>query len=83
LLLAAHVDMLFARQLLSFELQRDDFRAVVAPRARPVAAKLGVTPGMPLASSALSPGNVSRIGQYMAGHLAHFRQKKVDAAASS
>ncbi|MDP3653773.1 MAG: HNH endonuclease signature motif containing protein [Rhodoferax sp.] len=82
LLIAVHVDKLFDRHLLSFELQGDDFRAVVAPRARPVAAKLGVTPGMPLASSALSPGSMSRIGQYMVGHLARLRQKKVDAAPS-
>ncbi|CAM5798368.1 HNH endonuclease [Rhizobacter fulvus] len=82
LLIAVHVDKLFDRHLLSFELQGDDFRAVVAPRARPVAAKLGVTPGMPLASSALSPGSMSRIGQYMVGHLARSRQKKVDAAPS-
>ena len=83
MLLAAHVDMLFARHLLSFELQRDDFRAVVAPRAQPVAAKLDITPGMPLASSALSPNNTSRVGQCRAGHLARFRQKEADAAASS
>jgi hypothetical protein len=38
---------------------------------------------MPLASSALSPGSMSRIGQYMASHLSRFRQKKVDAAPSS
>lgn len=83
LLLAVHVDRLFDRHLLSFELQRDDFRAVVAPRVQPIAAKLGLTPGMPLASSALSPGGMSRIGQYMADHLARFRQKKADAAATS
>ena len=82
-LIAAHIDMLFDRHLLSFELQQDDFRAVVTPRAEPVAAKLGVTPGMPLASSALSPGSMSRVGQYMASHLDCFRQKKVDAAPSS
>ena len=75
--------MLFARQLLSFELQWDDLRTVVAPRAQPVAAKLGITPGMPLASSALSPNNMSRVGQCTAGHLARFPQKKADAAASS
>lgn len=83
LLLAAHVDMLFARHLLSFELQWDDFRAVVAPRAQPVAANLGITPGMPLASSVPSRNNTSRVGQCMAGDLARFRQKKADAAASS
>jgi len=75
--------MLFARHLWSFELQRDDFRAVVALRAQPVAAKLGITPGMPLASSALSPNNTSRVEQCRAGHLARFRQKEADAAASS
>jgi hypothetical protein len=83
LLLAVHVDKLFDRHLLSFEAQGGDLRTVIAPRAQSIAAKLGVSPGMPLATAMLSPSVVRRVEQYMSGHLAEFRRKKLDAAPSS
>lgn len=83
LLLAAHVDKLFDRHLLSFEMQGGEFRSVVAPRAQPVATKLGVRPGMPLAMAMLSPGQVRDVERYMNGHLAQFKLRRAQSSATS
>lgn len=76
LLLAVHVDKLFDRHLLSFESRNEDLYTVISPRARSIAARLGVLPGMRLATAMLSPGTVRRIESYMSGHLARFHQRR-------
>ncbi len=82
LLLAVHIDKLFDRYLLSFDLQRGDLRSVIAPIAQPVTAKLGLLPGMPLATAHLSPSTARRFEQFMAGHHSRFLKRKAEAATS-
>ena len=69
LLLAAHVDKLFDRFLLSFDQSRDGFRTVIHPRIRPDVLKLGLKAGLPLNISRLRLDDERRFGRYMREHL--------------
>jgi hypothetical protein len=82
LLLATHVDKLFDRYLLSFESQRGEMRAVIAPRAQAVASKLGIFPGAPLTASMMTPSVMRRFEQYMSEHLTTFLRKKAESTVS-
>jgi len=82
LLLAAHADKLFDRHLLSFDMQRGDLRSVIAPVAQSDVARLGLTPGMPLRTSLLSPSAARRIENHMRDHHERFQQRKARMVAS-
>lgn len=82
LLLGVHADKLFDRHLLSFDLLRGDLRSVIAPIAQMDAARLGLTPGMPLRTSHLSPSAARRLEAYMRDHHARFQQRKARLLAS-
>ena len=74
LLLAAHVDKLFDRYLLSFEESRSEFKSVLHPRIRAAVATLGVKPGMNLDVSRLSLTDERRLKMYMSEHLRRHRE---------
>ena len=69
LLLAAHVDKLFDRYLLSFEPSREGFRTVIHPRVRREVAQLGLKSVCVLDISQLRLEDERRFGRYMGEHL--------------
>lgn len=83
LLLAVHADKLFDRHLLSFDLQRGDLRSVIASIAQSDAARLGLTPGIPLRTAQLSPSAARQVEAYMRGHHERFLQRRAAAATST
>lgn len=82
LLLAVHADRLFDRHLLSFDVQHGDLRTVIAQSAQSDAARLGLTPGMPLRTALLSPSAARRLEAYMQGHQERFQRRKASSMAS-
>lgn len=79
LLLAAHVDKLFDRYLLSFKESRSGFESVLHPRVRAAVATLGIKAGMPLDTSYLSLTVERRLKAYIAEHLKrHFELVEQD-----
>jgi hypothetical protein len=68
LLLAAHVDKLFDRFLLSFEISRLGFGCVLHPRIHRVVLGLGIKSGKLLNTSFLSPDAERRFAKYMSEH---------------
>lgn len=76
LLLAVHADKLFDRHLLSFDLQRNELRSVITQLAQSDAARLGLTPGMPLRTAQLAPSAANRVEAYMRGHYERFQLRK-------
>ena len=74
LLLAAHVDKLFDRYLLSFREERGDLVSVLHPRVRVGCSKAGIKDGLRLNTSQLGSADTGRLKRYMAGHLERFAQ---------
>ena len=83
LLLAAHVDALFDRHLLSFQQARDGMRCVIAPEAVVAARQVGLVAGSTLNDTNLSPSSLRRIGDYMQGHHRRFLARKAAAAVTA
>lgn len=73
LLLAAHVDKLFDRFLMSFEESRSGFTSVLHPRIRLAVAKLGLRAGLTLDTSHLGFASEGRFRRYMEQHLRRHR----------
>lgn len=69
LLLAAHVDKLFDRFLMSFEESRGAFTSVLHPRVRTAVLPLGLKSGLVLDTSNLGFANEGRFRRYMEQHL--------------
>jgi len=69
LLLAAHVDKLFDRFLLSFKESRSGFESVLHPRVHAAVRTLGIKAGMILKTERLNPRDESRFTAYMREHL--------------
>ena len=82
LLLATHADKLFDRHLPSFDLARGDLRNVIAPSAQGDAARLGLTPGMPLRAAHLPPSAARRLEAYLAEHFSRFQARKAKLSAT-
>lgn len=76
LMLAAHVDRLFDRHLLSFREDRGVFRCVIHPSVRREAEKLQLTERLSIRSTTnLRMGEHERFSAYMAEHLKQFSAK--------
>ena len=76
LLLAAHVDKLFDRYLMTFERRGGEFKCLLHTRARDVARKLGIADGVSsLNCSYLSSADVARIDAYLELHRSVFRTR--------
>jgi len=73
LLLAAHVDKLFDRYLLSFRAEGGDLVAAVHPRARSVAAQTNIDSHRILAASRIGFSDHARLLVYMRGHYERHR----------
>lgn len=73
LLLAAHVDKLFDRFLMSFEESRAGFTSVLHPRVRTAVSALGLKSGLVLDTSHLGFANEGRFKRYMEQHLRRHR----------
>lgn len=78
LLLAAHIDKVFDRHLLSFSHDRSGYRVAIHPRAERAMGRLGVKVGMLLQDNHLSPGSSRNFERYMSGHYAKFNQRLKD-----
>lgn len=79
ILLAANMDRLFDRHLISFRCTGSDFELVVSKRLTPVVGALGIKLGSKLRSAKLSPSEFERVARYMEGHHSKFlEQQKVD-----
>lgn len=73
MLLAAHVDKLFDRFLMSFEESRAGFTSVIHPRVRNAVSSLGLKSGLMLDTSHLGFANEGRFRRYMEQHLRRHR----------
>ena len=73
LLLAAHIDKLFDRFLLSFVDSRDGLSSVLHPRIRLDVVSLGLRDGMLLNTTHVSLRDEDRLKSYMAYHLKRHR----------
>ncbi|SED73077.1 HNH endonuclease [Burkholderia sp. WP9] len=69
LLLAANVDRLFDRNLMSFKHSRGEYFSVLHPRLRAEAGELGLFEGMRLSTSHLGFSGAQRFERYMSEHL--------------
>ena len=79
LLLVAHADRLFDRNLLSFREERDELRSVIHPRLRAGLKAFGLNEGMALRASRLGVGQFRRFSYYMREHFDRFTaQVKAD-----
>ena len=72
-LLAAHVDKLFDRFLMSFEETRGEFITVIHPRVSKAVSMLGIRNRMVLNTSHLGLVNEGRFKRYMAQHARRYR----------
>jgi hypothetical protein len=76
LMLAAHIDRLFDRHLLSFREDRGVFRCVIHPSVRREAEKLQLTEKLSIRSTTnLRMAEHDRFCVYMVEHLKHFSSK--------
>lgn len=83
LLLAAHVDALFDRHLLSFEQARDGLRCVIATEARTAARQAGILAGATLKDTNLSPSELRRVVAYLENHHRRFLARKQASAVTA
>lgn len=75
ILLAAHVDKLFDRYLLSFKSDRGVFKVDIHPRVRTAMSTLNITVGKELKTTYLRLSDTGRFGDYLEQHYAKFQER--------